>query len=97
VLALASLCWSGNHIMGGRSPGHVPPLAIANLALAARAAVLWPFVRHQVARDWPLMPAEAGVILFLALIAGSVRHAAAIAAPMMWLPDQHKLASASTR
>jgi drug/metabolite transporter (DMT)-like permease len=72
VLALASLCWSGNHIMGRAIAGHVPPVAIATLRWLLAAAVLWPFVRHQVARDWPLIRQKPGVILFLALIGGAL-------------------------
>src|SRR3989440_5077692 len=39
VLALASLCWSGNHLMGRAIAGHVPPLTITTLRwlLAARS------------------------------------------------------------
>ena len=31
LLALASLCWSGNHLMGRAIAGHVPPLTISSL------------------------------------------------------------------
>jgi drug/metabolite transporter (DMT)-like permease len=72
VLALASLCWSGNHIMGRAIAGHVPPVAIATLRWLLAAAVLWPFVRHQVARDWPLVRQKPGAIVFLALIGGAL-------------------------
>ena len=39
VLALASLCWSGNHLLGRAIAGHVPPLTITTLRwlLAARS------------------------------------------------------------
>src|SRR3954468_16453594 len=72
VLALASLCWSGNHIMGRAIAGHVPPVAIATLRWLLAAAVLWPFVRHQVARDWPLVREKPGIIVFLALLGGAL-------------------------
>jgi drug/metabolite transporter (DMT)-like permease len=72
VLALASLCWSGNHIMGRAIAGHVPPVAIATLRWLLAAAVLWPFVRHQVARDWPLVREKPGIIVLLALIGGAL-------------------------
>lgn len=72
VLALASLCWSGNHIMGRAVAGHVPPVALATLRWLLAAAVLWPFVRHQVVRDWPLVRKQPGIIVFLALIGGAL-------------------------
>src|SRR5882762_702286 len=72
VLALASLCWSGNHIMGRAIAGHVPPVALATLRWLLAAAVLWPFVRHQVARDWPLVRKQPGPIVFLALLGGAL-------------------------
>lgn len=72
VLALASLSWSGNHIMGRAIAGQVPPVAIATLRWLLAAAVLWPFVRHQVARDWPLARKQPGIIVFLALIGGAL-------------------------
>jgi drug/metabolite transporter (DMT)-like permease len=72
VLALASLCWSGNHIMGRAIAGHVPQIAIATLRWLLAAAVLWPFVRHQVARDWPLVRQKPGAIIFLALLGGAL-------------------------
>jgi drug/metabolite transporter (DMT)-like permease len=72
VLALASLCWSGNHIMGRAVAGHVPPVALATLRWLLAAAVLWPFVRHQVARDWPLVREKFGATVFLALLGGAL-------------------------
>jgi hypothetical protein len=39
VLVLASLCWSGNHIMGRAIAGHVPPVAIATLRWRLAAAL----------------------------------------------------------
>src|SRR6266496_5530067 len=72
VLALASLCWSGNHIMGRAIAGHVPPVAIATLRWLLAAVVLWPFVRHQVMRAWPLIRQKPGTLVFLALIGGAL-------------------------
>jgi hypothetical protein len=31
VLAFASLCWSGNHIVGRAITGHIPPLTISTI------------------------------------------------------------------
>src|SRR3954468_10668913 len=44
VLALASLCWSGNHLMGRAIAGHVPPLTITTLRWLLAALILLPFI-----------------------------------------------------
>ena len=72
VLALASLCWSGNHLMGRAIAGHVPPLTITTLRWLLAAAVLFPFIRHHLARDWPLIRRHIGVLIYLALIGGGI-------------------------
>jgi len=72
LLALASLCWSGNHLMGRAIAGHVPPLTISMLRWLLAAAVLYPFVHHHLRRDWPLIRAHFGVLVYLALIGGAV-------------------------
>src|SRR2546421_9646958 len=72
VLALASLCWSGNHLMGRAIAGHVPPLTITTLRWLLAAAVLFPFIRAQLARDWPAIRRYFGVLVYLAMIGGAV-------------------------
>ena len=72
LLALGSLCWSGNHLMGRAIAGHVPPLAITTLRWLLAAAVLFPFIRGPLARDWPLIRRHFGVLIYLALIGGAV-------------------------
>jgi len=72
VLALASLCWSGNHLMGRAIAGHVPPLTITTLRWLLAALVLFPFIRGHLARDWPLIRRYMGVLIYLALIGGGI-------------------------
>jgi drug/metabolite transporter (DMT)-like permease len=72
LLALSSLCWSGNHLMGRAIAGHVPPLAITTLRWLLAAAVLFPFIRAHLARDWPLIRRHFGVLVYLSLIGGAV-------------------------
>ena len=72
LLALSSLCWSGNHLMGRAIAGHVPPLAITTLRWLLAAALLFPFIRGHLARDWPLIRRHFGVLVYLALIGGAV-------------------------
>lgn len=72
LLALASLCWSGNHLMGRAIAGQVPPLAITTLRWLLAAAVLFPFIRAQLAQDWQLIRKHFGVLIYLALVGGAL-------------------------
>src|SRR6201989_1302144 len=72
LLALASLCWSGNHLMGRAIAGHVPPLAISTLRWLLAAAVLYPVVRPHLARDSPAIRARLGVMIYLSLVGGAL-------------------------
>jgi len=72
LLALASLCWSGNHLMGRAIAGHVPPLTISTLRWLLAAAILFPFVRGHLVRDWPLIRQNFGVIVYLSLLGGGL-------------------------
>ena len=72
LLALGSLCWSGNHLMGRAIAGHVPPLAITTLRWLLAAAVLFTFIRGPLARDWPLIRKHFGVIIYLSLVGGAM-------------------------
>lgn len=72
VLALASLCWSGNHLMGRAIAGHVPPLTITTLRWLLAAVVLFPFIRAHLVRDWPLIRRYFGVLVYLSLIGGGI-------------------------
>jgi drug/metabolite transporter (DMT)-like permease len=72
LLALASLCWSGNHLMGRAIAGHVPPLTISALRWLLAAVIIFPFVRKQLERDWPLIREKLGVAIYLALLGGAL-------------------------
>ena len=72
LLALASLCWSGNHLMGRAIAGHVPPLTISTLRWLLAAAILYPFVRQHLRRDWPLIREHFGVLVYLSLLGGAL-------------------------
>jgi drug/metabolite transporter (DMT)-like permease len=72
LLALASLCWSGNHLMGRAIAGHVPPLTISTLRWLLAAAILYPFVRGHLVHDWPLIRQRIGAIAFLSLLGGAL-------------------------
>src|ERR1700752_421964 len=72
LLALASLCWSGNHLMGRAIAGHVPPMAITTLRWLLAAAVLFPFAPRYLKRDWPVIHAHFGVLVYLSLLGGAL-------------------------
>jgi len=72
LLALASLCWSGNHLMGRAIAGHVPPLTISTLRWLLAAALIYPFVRKQLQHDWPLIRARLGAAIYLSLLGGAL-------------------------
>ena len=67
LVALAGLCWSGNHVLGRAIAGHVPPFAISTIRWAVPAVLLLPFALPHLRRDWPLIRAHWRIILFLAI------------------------------
>src|ERR1044072_4792504 len=72
LLALASLCWSGNHLMGRAIAGHVPPLTITTLRWLLAAAILIPFAWPYLNRDWPMIRKHLGVLTYLSLTGGAL-------------------------
>ena len=43
LLALGSLCWSGNHIAGKLAAADVPPFFLATVRWVIPALLMWPF------------------------------------------------------
>jgi drug/metabolite transporter (DMT)-like permease len=72
LLALAGLCWSINHILGRAIAGHVPPFALSCVRYFLAALILYPFARAHLARDWPVIRANFGVLTFLSVIGGGL-------------------------
>jgi drug/metabolite transporter (DMT)-like permease len=72
LLAFASLCWSGNHIIGRAIAGHVPPLGISTVRWAIPALVLWPIARSHLRRDWPELKPHWRLMLWLGLTGGAL-------------------------
>lgn len=72
MVAIAALCWSGNHILGRAIAGHVPPFAISTIRWLLPALILWPFARPYLARDWPAIRQSWKLILFLGIIGGAL-------------------------
>jgi drug/metabolite transporter (DMT)-like permease len=72
LLALAGLCWSGNHILGRYIAGEVPPFAVACVRYALAALVLYPFARPHLRQDWPTIRAQLPIMIFLSAVGGGL-------------------------
>jgi len=72
LLALAALFWSGNHIVGRAMAGEVPPVGVSMLRWLLPLVFLWPLARPHLKRDWPLMRAHWGVMLWLSITGGAL-------------------------
>jgi drug/metabolite transporter (DMT)-like permease len=72
LVALAALCWSGNHILGRAIAGHVPPMAVSTVRWLAPALMLWPLARRHLTEDWPAIRKGWRVLVFLALVGGAI-------------------------
>lgn len=72
LLAMAGLCWSGNHIVGRAVAGHVPPFSLSTARWLIPAIALWPFAEGYLRRDWPLVKAHWRILAFLSLTGGAL-------------------------
>jgi drug/metabolite transporter (DMT)-like permease len=72
LLALASLFWSGNHIVGRAIGGHVPPLGISTVRWLLPATALWLLARAHIERDWPVIRAHWRIMLWLGVTGGAL-------------------------
>src|SRR4051794_40538457 len=72
LLALASLFWSGNHIVGRAIGGHVPPVAISFLRWLIPLAVLWLIARPHLKREWPAIRRHWIVLVWLGATGGAL-------------------------
>jgi drug/metabolite transporter (DMT)-like permease len=72
LVAFASLCWSGNHVVGRAIADHVPPLGISTVRWLLPALVLGIVARKHLRRDWPLIRRHWRAMLVLGLTGGSV-------------------------
>jgi drug/metabolite transporter (DMT)-like permease len=66
LLALTSLFWAGNTILGRFIVGHVPPMTLAFIRWSGATLILLPFAARYLARDWPVIRKRAGVMTLLA-------------------------------
>jgi drug/metabolite transporter (DMT)-like permease len=72
LLALTSLFWAGNTILGRFIAGHVPPITLAFIRWAGACLILLPFAAPHLRRDWPVIRRHAGIMALLAFTGFSV-------------------------
>ena len=72
LLALAGLCWSGNHVIGRAIAGHVPPVSLSALRWVLPFLIMLPFASRHFSRDWPLIRQHWKVLMVLGLSGGAV-------------------------
>ena len=67
LLALTSLFWAGNTIVGRAAVGLVPPATLTFVRWALGFLALLPFALPHLRRDWPAIRASLGIIAVFAL------------------------------
>ena len=67
LLALTSLFWSGNVVIGRYIAGYVPPITVSVIRWGGAFLILLPFAAPHLIRDWPLIRMHAGLLTVLAL------------------------------
>jgi drug/metabolite transporter (DMT)-like permease len=72
LLALTSLFWAGNTVLGRFIVGHVPPMTLACIRWCGAFVILLPFAARHLRRDWPTIRKHAGVMALLAFTGFSV-------------------------
>ena len=66
LLALATLFWSRQRIVGRAIGGEVPPIGVSTVRCAAARPFVG-FITYHVRRDWPLIRAHSGILLWLGI------------------------------
>lgn len=66
LLALTSLFWAANTILGRFIVGHVPPMTLAFIRWSGATLILLPFAMRHLARDWPVIRKHAGMMALVA-------------------------------
>jgi drug/metabolite transporter (DMT)-like permease len=72
LLALTSLFWAGNTIIGRYVVGHVPPITLSCIRWGGAFLIVLPFAAPHLVRDWPTIRKHAGLMAWLAITGFSV-------------------------
>jgi len=72
LLALATLFWSGNHIVGRAIGGEVPPIGISTVRWLLPTIALGFLAFPHIRRDWPVICAHWGILLWLGIVGGAL-------------------------
>lgn len=68
LLCIATLCWSGNFVLGRAMHEHVPPIALAFWRWTGALLLVIGLATPHLRRDWPLLRAEAWRLVMLAFL-----------------------------
>jgi drug/metabolite transporter (DMT)-like permease len=72
LLPVAAACWAGNHIVARAIGGYVPAASLSLVRWLLVALVLGVCAGRHVIRDWPVLRQRLPLMLFLALMGGSI-------------------------
>lgn len=72
LVALAGLCWSGNHVLGRAIAGHVPPVSLSAFRWVFPCILAGLLARAHLARDWPEIKTHWKALLILGLSGGAL-------------------------
>jgi drug/metabolite transporter (DMT)-like permease len=72
LLSLTSLFWAGNTILGRFIAGHVPPITLAFVRWGGATLILLPFAARHLARDWPIIRKNIGLLALVSFTGFSV-------------------------
>ncbi len=72
LLALTSLFWAANTVLGRFIAGHVPPVTLAFIRWGGAFLIFLPFAGRHLCKDWPVIRTHAGLLTLLAFTGFSV-------------------------
>jgi len=72
LVALAGLCWSGNHVLGRAIAGHVPPVSLSALRWVFPCILAGILARAHLSRDWPQIKSHWKAMVVLGLSGGAL-------------------------
>jgi drug/metabolite transporter (DMT)-like permease len=67
LLCIAALFWAGNAIIGRLAAGHIPPVSLAFLRWTLAFLITLPFAWKHLVRDWPVIRAKLGIMIFISV------------------------------